>query len=80
MSTARKHLVIRITGESQSDLETALEEVQRKVADGYLAGFDGNETNSYDFDVNDELHQPLIPFPGCALIPFPGYRSSDSNV
>lgn len=45
-----KEFSITVTGESQSDVEIALEEVLRLVKEGYLSGHDKNETGEYFFD------------------------------
>lgn len=42
---------LNIQGDTQGDLETALEEVLRLVSEGYLAGQDSNETGNYNFDI-----------------------------
>lgn len=47
-------LTITITGKSTSDLEFALEEVTRKVSEGYLSGMDSNDEGDYSFKVTGE--------------------------
>ncbi len=44
-------LKIEISGHQDGDLETALEEVLKKVRGGYTSGFDSNDTGSYSFEV-----------------------------
>lgn len=44
-------LNLSISGHSTSDLEQALEQALSKVRQGYLAGFDSNETGSYNFTI-----------------------------
>ena len=56
MTTTRKHLRITITGETYDDLVEAIKEVQRKVEEQYISGFDSNETGDYEFDVTEELY------------------------
>lgn len=56
MSTTRKYLRIEISGETESDLEIALDEVKNKVSKGYLSGFDSNETGDYEFNLIEELY------------------------
>lgn len=47
-------LKIEIEGHRAGDLETALEEVLRKVREGYLSGADSNDTGRYHFTVTGE--------------------------
>lgn len=63
MTATRKYLRVEISGESTSDLEISIEEVKRKIADGYLSGFDSNDTADYEFNLTEELSQPAIPAP-----------------
>ena len=51
--TTRTILTIKISGETDFDLEIAMEEVIRKVKEGYLSGFDSNETGDYEFSVSE---------------------------
>ena len=44
-------LTIQIEGETESDLEYALEEVTRLVREGYSHGFNSNDTGSFNFDI-----------------------------
>lgn len=44
-------LNININGHSRSDLELALQEVQRLVSEGFLSGTDENDTADYSFEV-----------------------------
>jgi len=46
-------LNIEVEGDTDSDIEIALEEVIAKVQEGYLSGFDSNESGSYSFNVKD---------------------------
>lgn len=45
---------IFVTGNTESDLELAIEEATQRIKDGYLSGADKNETGSYSFDITDE--------------------------
>lgn len=40
---------IRLTGDSGSDIECAFEEAVRKIKQGFVQGFDSNDTGSYSF-------------------------------
>lgn len=57
MANYRKRLTITITGETEEGLGFSLDEVKKKVLDGYLSGFDSNETDDYEFFVVDDLDQ-----------------------
>jgi len=59
-----KSIEIFCTGETEEDLDLALEEAVRKIKEGYLSGGDKNETGSYSFDVSDESkdHEELFEF------------------
>lgn len=57
MANYRKRLTITITGETEEGLGFSLDEVKKKVLDGYLSGFNSNETDDYEFSVVDDLHQ-----------------------
>lgn len=48
-----KRLEILILGDTDGDLELAIDEVKAKVAQGYLAGFDRNDTGNYNFDIEE---------------------------
>jgi hypothetical protein len=48
-----KRLVITIEGFDDGDLETALEVVEHAVAEGYLSGFDRNDTGAYHFYITE---------------------------
>jgi hypothetical protein len=58
MKTTRKHLKIEVCGLNDSDLEIALQEIQRIIAAGLTSGFDSNDTGSYSFDVTRRPHIP----------------------
>ena len=45
---------ILIRGETEGDIEIALEEVSKKIALGYLVGRDANETGDYSFIVREQ--------------------------
>ena len=44
-------LTVQIRGETESDLEYALEEVLRLVREGYNHGFNSNDTGEFNFDI-----------------------------
>lgn len=60
MNNYRKRLTITITGETTDGLGVSLDEVKRKVAEGYLSGFDSNETDDYEFEIVDDLMVLLV--------------------
>lgn len=66
-------LTIDITGHSESDLETALEETLKKVREGYRAGFDSNDTGSYSFKREGD------PVETYALVPAGQFGASESR-
>lgn len=45
---------IEFTGETDSDVETAVEAALRSIRYGYTSGFDRNETGSYHFELNED--------------------------
>lgn len=50
------NLLIEIKGKTQEDLSNALQEVQKKVDDGFTSGFDkDNENGKYEFEITDEV-------------------------
>lgn len=46
-----KKLTITIHGEHESDLETALQEVQNRINGGFMSGHDHNETGKFEFEI-----------------------------
>lgn len=48
-----KKLICAIHGESTEDLATALEEVLRLVREGFLQGFDDNDTGNFEFTIGE---------------------------
>jgi hypothetical protein len=61
MANYRKRLTVTINSETEEGLGLSLDEVKKKVEEGYLSGHGSNETDDYEFSVVDDLHQPLIP-------------------
>jgi len=47
-------LKINAKGKSESDLTLALEEIIKKINQGYTSGTDSNDTGNYDFDISGE--------------------------
>lgn len=47
-------LTVEIHGEEQDDLVLAIEQVTKSVKEGYLSGFDSNDTGEYYFDIKEE--------------------------
>lgn len=52
-----KEFTITVTGESQSDVEIALEEVLRLVREGYLHGHNSNETGEFFLESTGEYEE-----------------------
>jgi hypothetical protein len=52
-----KEFTITVSGETQSDIEAALEEVLKLVREGYLSGVDSNESGEYSFDSTGEYKE-----------------------
>lgn len=50
-------LEVKAEGKTSEDLAIALEEIIRKVREGYLSGQDKNETGAYRFEVEEELQK-----------------------
>jgi uncharacterized UPF0160 family protein len=48
-----KQLEITITGKTESDLSIALDEVRRRIEQGFLSGFDSNDNGSYTFEIKE---------------------------
>ena len=49
-----KKLIINIKGKTTDDLILALEEVQKKIEEGYVQGHNSNEDGRYAFDISEE--------------------------
>ena len=62
MSTTRKVLRLEITGESTSDLEIALAVIAKQIPEGYLSGFDSNDTGDYEYSITEEVVTPVYSF------------------
>lgn len=48
-----KKLKIEIQGEEEDDLTLAIEQVSKKVVEGFTSGHDENDTGSYSFEVSE---------------------------
>ena len=48
-----KQLEVTISCKTESDLTIALDEVKRKVEQGFLSGFDSNDSGSYTFEITE---------------------------
>lgn len=48
-----KQLEIKISGKTESDLTLALDEVRRKVEEGFLSAFDGNDSGNYTYEITE---------------------------
>lgn len=49
-----KTFTIEIKGNTQSDIELAIEEIARLVSQEFLSGFNSNDTGSFTFDSTGE--------------------------
>lgn len=52
-----KFIEINVSGDTEEDMEMAMEEAFSKIKEGYLSGGDKNETGAYSFDINN-IHLP----------------------
>ena len=52
-----KEFTITMSGETQRDVELALEEVLKLVKAGYLSGIDSNDSAEYSFHSTDEYEE-----------------------
>lgn len=54
---------IHVEGKTTEDLLLALEEVTRKVREGFTSGFDSNEDGRFQFDLqgSEEPESPELP-------------------
>jgi len=48
-----KMLSVKVNGKTAADLAIALDEVKRKVEQGFLSGFDSNDSGNYEFDIKE---------------------------
>ena len=48
-----KILTIEVNGKTAADLAIALDEIKKKVEQGFLSGFDGNNSGNYEFDIKE---------------------------
>jgi hypothetical protein len=48
-----KKLSIKVNGKTAADLTIALDEVKKKVEQGFLSGFDSNDSGDYEFDIKE---------------------------
>ena len=49
-----KRLKVAIKGKTDGDVQVALEEVLKKVKEGYVSGADSNDDGQYRFDVTGQ--------------------------
>lgn len=52
-------VIVNVTGSTQSDIESALEEALRSIRSGNTSGFDKNDSGSFNFDVEGE-EDPVV--------------------
>lgn len=52
-----KEIIIRLGGDTDDDIEVALEEALRLIKDGFSSGFDSNESGFYRMDVNEPVEE-----------------------
>ena len=55
-----KTITITLSGEDESDIELAFEEVVRVINEGYTNGFNENETGSYKFETTEEEGESAV--------------------
>jgi hypothetical protein len=48
-----KTLNVEINGKTDADLAIALDEIKIKVEQGFLSGFDSNDSGNYEFDIKE---------------------------
>ena len=48
-----KILTIEVNGKTAADLTIALDEIKKKVEQGFLSGFDSNDSGNYEFDIKE---------------------------
>jgi len=59
MSNYTKVAKIELTGDTTEDLLIALDMVRKKISDEFIAGYDFNDSGSYDFSVTYEPQSPV---------------------
>jgi len=52
-----KNFKIEISGKTQSDIEIAIQEVLRLVAQGYLSGRNGNDDGDFSFESSGDYEE-----------------------
>lgn len=52
-----KTFQIELSGNFEGDIEMALAEVARLIAEGYTSGFNSNDTGSFSFDSSGEYDE-----------------------
>ena len=48
-----KILTIEVNGKTAADMAIALDEIKGKVEQGFLSGFDSNDSGNYEFDIKE---------------------------
>lgn len=48
-----KEIIIRVGGESEADIQDAIDEALRLIKDGFSSGFNSNESGFFRMDVNE---------------------------
>ena len=46
-----KKLTVKVEAETELELAVALDEVKKKIEEGYSQGFDGGEIGNYSFEI-----------------------------
>lgn len=49
----KQKLIIKVRGDTETDLQLALDEVKEQIKKGNLTGTDGNDTGYYFFDIKE---------------------------
>lgn len=52
-----KEFTVTVSGDTESDVELALEEVLRLIKEGYLSGQNSNENGEYSFTSTGEYER-----------------------
>jgi hypothetical protein len=75
-------LMIEVNGYTVSDLELALDEITRKVSEGYLSGMDSNDESNYQFNRtgNEEFKVNCDCGSGCRLCMGPYYCDDEGEM
>lgn len=64
-----KSFTIKITGNTEGDIDLAIDEVASKIKQGFESGFDMNESGSFHFESEGEYDKDecLVDSDGCLI-------------